>query len=162
MVNQTIRKISNNLRNDSNMKGLTKYINTDSRHKLLFMPFSSIEIPFIDIGQELSKSIEFDVNNKRLSLIADEALEKIISYNIVNDKNIGKYVAIKNIGILFEPALKFDLRAKIDSWAKSFILIIDSNEGTVINNIFYLAGDLKNSYSINLTEISNKTIYNEI
>lgn len=144
------------------MKGLTKYINKDSRHKLLFMPFSSIEIPFIDIGQELSKSIEFDVNNKRLSLIADEALEKIISYNIVNDKNIGKYVAIKNIGILFEPALKFDLRAKIDSWAKSFILIIDSNEGTVINNIFYLAGDLKSSYSINLTEISNKTIYNEI
>ena len=144
------------------MKGLTKYINTDSRHILLFMPFSSIEIPFIDIGQELSKSLEFDVNNKRLSLIADEALEKIISYNIVNDKNIGKYVAIKNIGILFEPALKFDLRAKIDSWAKSFILIIDSNEGTVINNIFYLAGDLKNSYSINLTEISNKTIYNEI
>ena len=51
---------------------------------------------------------------------------------------------------------------KIDSWAKSFILIIDSNEGTVINNIFYLAGDFKSSYSINLTEISNKTIYNEI
>lgn len=144
------------------MKGLTKYINTDSRHKLLFMPFSSIEIPFIDIGQELSKAIESNIDNKRLSLIANEALEKIISSNIVNDIDIGKYIAIKNIGILFEPALQFNLRAKIDSWAKSFILIIDSNEGVVVNNIFYLAGDLKSSYSINLTEISNKTIYNEI
>ena len=139
------------------MINLTKYINKDSRHKLLFMPFSSIIVPYIDIGQELSKAIEFNIDNKRLSLIADDALEKIISSNIVNDKDIGKY-----IGILFEPALKFNLRAKIDSWAKSFILIIDSNEGTVINNIFYLAGDFKSSYSINLTEISNKTIYNEI
>lgn len=127
------------------------------------MPFSSMIVPYIDIGQELSKAIESNIDNKRLSLIADDALEKIISSNIVNDKDIGKYIAIKNIGILFEPALKFNLRAKIDSWAKSFILIIiDSNEGTVINNIFYLAGDLKSSYSINLTEISNKTIYNEI
>lgn len=144
------------------MKSLTKYINKDSRHKLFFMPLSSSIVSFIDIGQELSQLIEPQINNKRLSLIADDALEKIISSNIVNDKDIGKYVAIKNIGILFEPALKFNLRAKIDSWAKSFILIIDSNEGTVINNIFYLAGDLKSSYLINLTEISNKTIYNEI
>lgn len=144
------------------MRNLLNYINKDSRHKLLFMPFSSIKVPYIDIGQELSKAIEFNIDNKRLSLIADDALEKIVSSNIVNDKDIGKYIAIKNIGIFFEPALQFNLRAKIDSWAKSFILIIDSNEGVVVNNIFYLAGDLKSSYSINLTEISNKTIYNEI
>ena len=49
------------------------------------MPFSSIIVPYIDIGQELSKAIEFNIDNKRLSLIADDALEKIISSNIVND-----------------------------------------------------------------------------
>lgn len=62
------------------------------------MPFSSIIVPYIDIGQELSKAIEFNIDNKRLSLIADDALEKIISSNIVNDKDIGKYIAIKILG----------------------------------------------------------------
>ena len=64
------------------------------------MPFSSMIVPYINIGQELSKAIESNIDNKRLSLIADDALEKIISSNIVNDKDIGKYIAIKNIGIL--------------------------------------------------------------
>ena len=70
------------------MRKLENYINKDSRHKLLFMPFSSIKVPYIDIGQELSKAIESNIDNKRLSLIANEALEKIISSNIVNDKDI--------------------------------------------------------------------------
>lgn len=34
------------------------------------MPFSSIIVPYIDIGQELSKAIESNIDNKRLSLIA--------------------------------------------------------------------------------------------
>ena len=47
------------------MINLTKYINKDSRHKLLFMPFSSMIVPYIDIGQELSKAIESNIDNKR-------------------------------------------------------------------------------------------------
>lgn len=95
-------------------------------------------------------------------LIVGDVFEKIISSNIVNDKDIGKYIVIKNIGIFFELVLKFNLRVKIDFWVKFFIFIIDLNEGIVINNIFYLVGDFKSLYLINLIEILNKIIYNEI
>ena len=87
---------------------------------------------------------------------------ELIKNNVISDSEIGKYVAIKNIGILFEPELKLDLRAKFDSWAKSYVLIVDANEGMIINNTFYLASARISTYSINLSEISHKTIYNEI
>ena len=94
--------------------------------------------------------------------MADEKLEELIKSNVVSHPEIGKYVAIRNIGILFEPDLKLDLRAKFDSWAKSYVLIVDAKEGIMINNTFYLASAYNSSYSVNLSEISYKTIYNEI
>lgn len=144
------------------MDQLSDYILTCTRHKLIFMSIASLDISFIDIGLELSKAIESQIDKKRISLITDECLEKIIKNNIMHHTIIGEYIAIKNIGILFEPTLKLDLKAKIDSWSKSFILIIDSNEGIIKDNIFYLVGAIGSTYSINLSEISNKTIYNEI
>lgn len=137
-------------------------ISVENRHKLFFVPSQCHGINFVDIGFHLSRAIENNLDNKHLSLFADERLEELIKNNVISNTEIGKYVAIKNIGILFEPELKLDLRAKFDSWAKSYVLIIDANEGMIINNTFYLASARNSTYSINLSEISHKTIYNEI
>lgn len=135
---------------------------TGTRHKLFFVTSMDDDIHFVDIGFHLSKAIENNLSKKHLSLFADEKLEEIIKNNITQSPEIGKYVAIKNIGILFEPELKFDLRAKFDSWAKSFVLIVNAKEGIINQNTFYLASAYSPSYSINLSEIFNATIYNEI
>ena len=92
---------------------------------------------------------------------ADDELEKIINSNLKNSSEIGEYIAIKNIGILFEPSLKIDLHTKIDSWAKSHVLII-LKEGNFHNDIYYLSSEKDSSYSINLNDINYKTIYDEI
>lgn len=144
------------------IKQISKYLSVGLRHKLFFVSSQDHDVNFVDIGFKLSKAIENNLDNKHLSLLADEKLEKLIKSNVVSNPEIGKYVAIKNIGILFEPKLKLDLRAKFDSWAKSYVLVVDAKEGIMINNTFYLASAYNSSYSIDLSEISYKTIYNEI
>ena len=144
------------------MDNLKDYISTDSRHNLLFMSLRSHNITYVDIGEQLSKKLELKIESKRIAMIADDAIETIINSNLTSVTGIGNVIAITNIGILFEPKLKLDLKAKIDSWAKSFILIIDSHEGLIRDNTFYLAGDTNFKNSINLKDISHKTIYDEI
>lgn len=144
------------------IKQIAQYLAGELRHKLFFVSSQDHDINFADIGFHLSKVIENNLDNKHLSLLADEKLEELIKSNVVSNPEIGKYVAIRNIGVLFEPELKLDLRAKFDSWAKSYVLIVDAKEGIMINNTFYLASAYNSSYSINLSEISYKTIYNEI
>lgn len=144
------------------IKQISKYLSVGLRHKLFLVSSQDHDLNFVDIGFNLSKAIENKLDNKHLSLLADEKLEELIKSNVVSHPEIGKYVAIRNIGILFEPDLKLDLRAKFDSWAKSYVLIVDAKEGIMINNTFYLASAYNSSYSINLSEISYKTIYNEI
>lgn len=144
------------------IKQISKYLSVGLRHKLFFVSSQDHDINFVDIGFNLSKAIENNMDNKHLSILADEKLEELIKSNVVSHPEIGKYVAIRNIGILFEPDLKLDLRAKFDSWAKSYVLIVDAKEGIMINDTFYLSSAYNSSYSINLSEISYKTIYNEI
>ncbi len=141
---------------------IAQHLSVELRHKLFFVSSQDNDINFADIGYNLSRAIEDNLDNKHLSLFADEKLEELIKGNVISNPEIGKYVAIGNIGILFEPELKFDLRAKFDSWAKSYVLIVDAKEDMIINNTFYLASARNSPYSINLSEISYKTIYNEI
>jgi hypothetical protein len=137
------------------------YLAMNARHKLLFTQKEVEGIAYVDIGLLLSKAIESAIDSKRLVMKADDELEKIINSNLKNSSEIGEYIAIKNIGILFEPSLKIDLHTKIDSWAKSHVLII-LKEGKFYNDIYYLSSEKDSSYSINLNDINYKTIYDEI
>lgn len=137
------------------------YLAMNARHKLLFTQKEVEGIAYVDIGLLLSKAIESAIDSKRLVMKADDELEKIINSNLKNSSEIGEYIAIKNIGILFEPSLKIDLHTKIDSWAKSHVLII-LKEGKFYNDIYYLISEKDSGYSINLNDINYKTIYDEI
>lgn len=139
------------------MIDLNTYLTADSRHKLLFVKSEIEDIEFIDIGKDLSAAIESSLQKKRIALIADDRLERIIRENTTHDSVIGDYIALKNIGILFEPQLQFNLPIKFDIWAKTKVLIVNM-EGTIVNNRFFLSGTSDINYSINLKDITFKTI----
>lgn len=143
------------------MDNLKPYITAGSRHRLLFIKSEVKGVEFVDIGKKLSAVIESSLHKKKLPLLADDGLERIISENTIHDSDIGDFVAIKNIGILFEPQLQFNLHIKFDSWAKTKVLIVRM-EGKIQDCRFYLAGKTDNKYSINLKDITFKTIYDEI
>lgn len=144
------------------MKTLKQYIPVGTRHKLLFTSYHPEGIEYVDMGVLLAHEIGSSLLDRHLPLIADDAVENIIKNHIKHNDEIGNYVAIRNIGILFEPALRLDLHAKFNSWSRAYTLIVDCAEGIIKNNIFYLAGAIDQSYSIDLSDISYKIHYDEI
>ena len=139
------------------METWKQHIAVDSRHKLLFVTRVIEGISFVDVGTELSTAIEPALQDKRLSMMAEEALDKIINQYTIHDPDIGDYVAIRNIGILFEPALHINLHAKVDSWSRTRVLIIH-HEGTIQNHVFFLTTNSETNYSLNLKDITYKTL----
>ncbi|KAF5057452.1 MAG: hypothetical protein PHS04_15075 [Tissierellia bacterium] len=139
------------------METWKQHIAANSRHKLLFIKREIEDISFVDVGTELSAAIEHILHEKRLSMVAEEALDKIIDQYTIQDPDIGDYVAIRNIGILFEPALHINLHAKVDSWSRTRVLIIH-HEGTIHNHVFFLTTNSEIKYSLNLKDITYKTL----
>lgn len=135
---------------------LVSYINRHARNKLLFTSHEIKDINYVDIGRLLSEKIENSLQNRHLSMIAADALKEILSQNSNSSEAIGKYIAIKNIGILFEPTLHLDVKAILSNWSRDNVLIIN-HEGEIRNDIFYLAPQAS-KYSVNLKEITYKAI----
>ena len=99
----------------------------NTRNKLVFCDQGIDELHFVDVGFELSLRLS------QSSFDEDSALADILGHSLYHDK-IGSYLAISNIGILFEPELKFNIRNIFDSYSKNNVLIIQSGaeiqEGT--------------------------------
>lgn len=144
------------------MKTLKQYIPIGTRHKLLFTSHHPEGMEHVDMGALLARDIESSLFGRHLPLIADDAVENIIKDHVKHNDELGNYIAIRNIGILFEPALRLDLHAKLSSWSRTYTLIVNCAEGTIKNNTFYLAGAIDQSYSIDLSDISYNIHYDEI
>jgi len=86
-----------------------------------------------------------------IAYAAEDALAEILSLT-QEDSHIGTYVAIENIGILFEPDLGFNLKSTLDSASTNKTIIICSN-GMVKDDkfLFFQEGD---GYFIDLKGLS--------
>lgn len=103
---------------------IAQYFSYDPRNKLIFAPSLDQHLQSIDVGFELAKSIESDLSSQHFPMIAEDCLNAILRRSIKEDPIIGDYIALENWGILFEPALKFNLVSIFDSHSKSNALIL--------------------------------------
>ena len=127
-----------------------------ARNQLIFTSFEVEGINYVDIGQLLSRKIETTINNKRLPMIAEIEITNIMNESIAVDDELGSFIAVKNIGILLEPALHFDVKSFLDKWSRDIVLIVN-HSGEIKQNKFYLAKG-NQRYIANLTDITYKTI----
>ena len=97
------------------MGEIASYINRQSRNNLLFTSKEVEGVCYVDIGRQLAEKIETFLQKKRLGLIAEDALKKILSQGSCKNEEVGEYLAIKNIGILFEPVLHLDVKTILNS-----------------------------------------------
>ena len=132
------------------IQNLSTYVNRQSRNNLFFISNEVEDIKYVDIGRLLSGEIENSLEKKRLGMIAEDALRKILSRGSVANEHIGEYLAIKNIGILFEPALKLDVLSILKNWSRDHILIV-KHEGEIREGVFYLVSN-STKQTINLKE----------
>lgn len=132
---------------------LTQFSETPSRNHIAFVSQCEDVFHFVDVGIALSKELVGIVSDNQLSLKARDCLNGILNSNVSNSIAIGNYLAITNIGILFEPILKLDIEALFNRWSQNMILIVDMKQGSVVQEKYYL-NQQTDQYSIDLHEMN--------
>lgn len=130
---------------------IVSYSKGNARNKIVFSKMCIDGLDYIDIGYEISSILS---GNSESFSGKETVYEQVMGVSFFNE-TIGRYLAIKNIGILFEPDLHINLHTILDIYSKGQVLIISDNF-SVKNNIFryYDRGD----FSIDLKVFLYKLI----
>jgi hypothetical protein len=131
---------------------LASYLSKNPKYRLVFDLSSSLDVESVDTGAYLADALHAKVQKSNLNMYASDAIRKMIRQHTHEHPEYGRYVALSNIGILFEPALAFNLETIIEQTSKDELLIIQA-KGCVANECFFFLSQQDNfSFSLkNLT-----------
>ena len=118
------------------MDKIGKYIISQSRNKIVFFKTDMPGIEQLNVGDKLAKKIKHLVEDSKIGLKSRLIIEELFSSSITNDSAYGKYLAIQNVGILFEPELKTDFLQILDKYSSSNTLFVKW-EGEIEDGILY-------------------------
>jgi hypothetical protein len=136
----------------SNINEITNYLHQSIRNKIVFCKKSIDGIDFINVGKELAILLG---DNPHEASCFETMYRQVLNKTKHNDQ-IGTYLAIENIGILFESELKIDLRSVLNQYSKNQCLIIKT-DSTIENDTLYFI-DSTDGVSVNLQGLSYKQI----
>ena len=108
------------------------YVKQDLRNKIVFSKQFIEGLQYLNVGLTLAKMLR---DNSLPSL----AIPQLLSSAEKEDESVGRYLAIFNIDILFEPELKLDVGNLFDSYSKNRCLVIQADSENVLNNITHLS-----------------------
>jgi hypothetical protein len=140
-----------------NIDALKGYIDPLARNNLIFV---SDEIPglgYVDIGKEMAKVLVTQTDVDMLPLMADKELSAIVDSHTYEADGIGRYVAIKNLGILFESGLALNVHDKLSRLSKDRVVIIKL-EGNIVGDMFCFCCSDSSLCTVSLKDIAYKTI----
>lgn len=115
-----------------------------ARNKIVFCPTCIEGLDYKDIGYELASLLQQGCDK-------ENALSKLVNQSEENTV-IGKYLAVRNVGILFEPCLKINIESMLEQQSKNKTFVICA-EGSFSGNTFLFKGDCKSQ--INLEGLSH-------
>ena len=127
-----------------------------SKNKIVISKNEISNIRFLDVGKELSLRINSILSDSKIGLKSRLIIEELFSSSITNDSAYGKYLAIQNVGILFEPELKTDFIQILDKYSSSNTLFVKW-EGEIENgNLYFLTKE--KGLKIDIKNLSNIVI----
>lgn len=129
------------------------YLKSNPRNKIIIHKNPIDNLNTIDIGLELAKQIQGLTSDIRFTLKTKSKLEEIINNSIHRHQQFGDSISIKNVGILFEPSLKFDFYSFIDNFSKTNSLFIQWEGETDKENLYFLTKS--KGVKINIKNLSN-------
>ena len=109
------------------------YLKHNPKHKLVFTKNEPSGFIFTDLGFEMATRLE---GQPLPSVVASETFESVATKGMQVHPEYGKYLAIKNIGILFEPSLRLNVRLLFESISHDTLLVVCS-DGIVQNDTFH-------------------------
>lgn len=108
------------------------YVKQDLRNKIVFSKQCIEGLQYLNVGLTLATMLR---DNSLPSL----AIQQLFSDAVKADQNIGRYLAVSNIDILFEPDLKLDVGNLFDSYSKNQCIVIQADSENVLSNITHLS-----------------------
>ena len=116
------------------IQDIAYYLQQNTRNKIVFCRESIDGIRFINVGLELSQILgdnPDDIDG------ADTAYKQVLGQSQENSV-IGMYLALENIGILFEPDLRLDVRSILDAYSKNQSLLIMTDAEITDDRFYFL------------------------
>lgn len=132
------------------------YIKSPSRNKVVIHQRQIEGIISLNIGFELAGSLAEKLNGKNLALVASSTLDSLVSKHSFNHDEYGHVIALKNLGILLEPALKLDFSSLLTKYSTGTTLFIHW-DGEIDNNKLYFLSKQKGR-QIDISNISHIVI----
>lgn len=129
------------------------FIKGASRNKLIITKSQVDKLNWLDIGKLFSTKIEPYLEDRLLSFKALTALNDIIETNITKSDVFGDYIAIYNLGILFETELNIDFITLLDKHSRNTTLFMYW-EGEIKNDSLYFLKEV-NGQEINIKNLSH-------
>ena len=106
-----------------------------------------------DVGYLVSKVIAESTEYKKLSLKIAKTLDAIFLDSIIQHPRYGLLLAIKNLGILFEPDLKLDIYHLLEKYSRTNALFLKWS-GDIDGSTLYFLSKLKGE-KINIQNLSH-------
>lgn len=116
------------------IQDIAYYLQQNTRNKIVFCREGIDGIRFINVGLELSRILG---ENPDTMDGADTAYKQVLGQSQENGL-IGMYLALENIGILFEPDLKLDVRSIFDNYSKNQCLIVNTDAEIADDRFYFL------------------------
>ena len=115
---------------------IAQYRQQATRNRLVFCHEPVEGLIFLNLGKVLATALRSEnLRSAMIAYTAEDTLAEILS-TPQNDSRIGDYVALYNIGILFEPALELNLKSTLDNASTNKTIIIRS-DGVIQSDKFY-------------------------
>jgi len=120
-----------------NTEKIKKYLNlSHSRNNIVICKNENPNIEFLDLGKEISLNISSFLSETKVGLKSILMVEELLHSSIIEDTILGKCLAIKNLGILFESELKIDFVQMLNKYSSSNTLFVKW-DGEIEDGILY-------------------------
>lgn len=133
------------------MDDIQTYCAWDTRNKIVICNSCISDLHYVDIGAELARLLSQNQTSTCDYAALCRQILKTTSFN----EQVGFYLALKNIGILFEPSLHLNLRTIVENYSIGQSLFI-SADGRIESGKFLFLSDA--TCTINLHGLSYKLL----
>lgn len=118
------------------MDKIDRYLKSQSRNKIVFYKQDILGVEAIDVGKKLSQEIKSIASDNKVGMKSLIIMDELFTSSFSNNSEYGKYLAIYNLGILFEPELKTDFIQILDKYSSSNTLFVKW-EGEIEDGFLY-------------------------
>lgn len=136
------------------MEKIKLFISSANRNKLIISKDDSI-INCIDFGNIIAQELQ-KTDRTKIAFRLNQILDKLIITHKTYNNDFDEFIAIKNIGILLEPELKFNFEKFLENYSQNLTVYLKW-EGDIENNQLYFL-DKTSKYRIDMNNISHIVI----